>query len=93
MISALAQTAINEVKKNGIFVVPGLGRLVRLERKARMGRNPATGEAINIPAKKVVKFRVAKVAKDSILPKKRLRPRRSKSGRVGDALRIPAHKG
>src|SRR5262249_44065748 len=70
MLMALAQTAISEVKKNGVFVVPGLGRLVRVERKARMGRNPATGEAIQIPAKKVVKFRVAKAAKEAILPLK-----------------------
>ena len=56
--------------KNG-FTIPGLGKLVLQNRKARMGRNPATGEAIKIPAKKVVKFRVAKAAKDSILgPKK-----------------------
>jgi DNA-binding protein HU-beta len=67
----LANTAIAEVKKNGMFVVPGLGRLVRVERKARMGRNPATGEQIKIAAKKVVKFRVAKSAKDSIVPPKK----------------------
>jgi DNA-binding protein HU-beta len=52
--------------KNG-FTVPGLGKLVLVNRKARMGRNPATGEAIKIPAKKVVKFRVAKACKDAIL--------------------------
>ena len=52
--------------KNG-FTVPGLGKLVLVNRKARMGRNPATGEAIQIKAKKVVKFRVAKAAKDAIL--------------------------
>ena len=56
--------AIAEVKKNGVFVLPGIGRLVRVDRKARTGRNPATGETIKIPAKKVVKFRVAKAAKD-----------------------------
>jgi DNA-binding protein HU-beta len=67
----LAATAIGEVKKNGMFIVPGLGRLVRVERKARMGRNPATGEAIKIAAKKVVKFRVAKSAKDAIVPPKK----------------------
>jgi DNA-binding protein HU-beta len=67
----LSSLAISEVKKNGVFVVPGLGRLVRVDRKARMGRNPATGEAIKIPAKKVVKFRVAKAAKDSIVPPKK----------------------
>ena len=70
MLNALSTTAIGEVKKNGIFVVPGLGRLVRVDRKARMGRNPATGESIKIPAKKVVKFRVAKAAKDAIVPPK-----------------------
>ena len=68
---SLGSLAIAEVKKNGVFVVPGLGRLVRVDRKARMGRNPATGEAIKIPAKKVVKFRVAKAAKDSIVPPKK----------------------
>ena len=63
--------AVAEVKKNGMFVLPGIGRLVRQDRKARMGRNPATGEAIKIPAKKVVKFRVAKAAKDAIVPPKK----------------------
>jgi DNA-binding protein HU-beta len=52
--------------KNG-FTLPGLGKLVLVNRKARMGRNPATGAAIKIPAKKVVKFRVAKACKDAIL--------------------------
>jgi DNA-binding protein HU-beta len=70
-LDTLAETAIKEVKKNGVFVLPGLGRLVRQERKARMGRNPATGAAIKIPAKKVVKFRVAKAAKDAIVPPKK----------------------
>jgi len=66
----MSSMAVSEVKKNGVFVMPGLGRLVRVERKARMGRNPATGESIKIPAKKVVKFRVAKAAKDAIVPPK-----------------------
>ena len=70
-LDSLGSLAIAEVKKNGVFVVPGLGRLVRVDRKARMGRNPATGEAIKIPAKKVVKFRVAKAAKDAIVPPKK----------------------
>jgi DNA-binding protein HU-beta len=70
-LDGLAALAIAEVKKNGVFVVPGLGRLVRQDRKARMGRNPATGEAIKIAAKKVVKFRVAKAAKDAIVPPKK----------------------
>lgn len=69
-LQQLTDTAIREVKKNGLFVLPGLGRLVRADRKARMGRNPATGETIHIPAKKVVKFRVAKAVKDAILQSK-----------------------
>jgi DNA-binding protein HU-beta len=69
-IEHLADTAIKETKKNGVFVLPGLGRLVKSNRKARMGRNPQTGQAIKIPAKTVVKFRVAKAAKDVIAPKK-----------------------
>ena len=70
-LDSLASLAIGEVKKNGVFVLPGIGRLVRQDRKARVGRNPATGETIKIPAKKVVKFRVAKAAKDSIVPPKK----------------------
>jgi len=70
LVDNLTETALREVKKNGLFVIPGLGRLVRVDRKARVGRNPATGETINIPAKKVVRFRVAKAAKDAILPTK-----------------------
>lgn len=70
MLDSLASTAIKEVKKAGVFVIPGLGKLVRVDRKARMGRNPATGEPISIPAKRVVKFRVAKAVKDAIVPPK-----------------------
>jgi DNA-binding protein HU-beta len=70
-LDQLAETAIKETKKNGVFIIPGLGRLVKAERKARMGRNPQTGEAIKIKAKTVVKFRVAKAAKDSIAPPKK----------------------
>jgi DNA-binding protein HU-beta len=70
LLENLADTAIKETKKNGVFVVPGLGRLVKAHRKARMGRNPPTGEPIQIKAKTVVKFRVAKAAKDAIAPKK-----------------------
>jgi len=69
-LELLADTAVKETKKNGIFVVPGLGRLVKAHRKARMGRNPQTGEPIQIKAKTVVKFRVAKATKDAIAPKK-----------------------
>ena len=63
----LAKLAYKEAKNT--FVLPGLGKLVLVQRAARVGRNPATGEQIQIPAKKVVKFRVAKAAKDAILKK------------------------
>jgi len=65
LIETLVALAYKEAK-NG-FTIPGLGKLVLVQRKARMGRNPATGEQIKIPAKKVVRFRVAKAAKDAIL--------------------------
>lgn len=65
-LETLAETAIRETKKSGIFVLPGIGRLVKAHRKARMGRNPATGEPLQIKARTVVKFRVAKSAKDAI---------------------------
>ncbi|MBI3679891.1 MAG: HU family DNA-binding protein [Acidobacteria bacterium] len=71
LVESYAGIAVRETKKNGVFVMPGVGRLVRVDRKARMGRNPATGEAIKIPAKKVVKFRVAKSVKDAIVPPKK----------------------
>ena len=64
---ALAALPYKEAKNS--FTVPGGGKLVLVQRKARMGRNPATGATIKIPAKKVVKFRVAKAAKDAILGK------------------------
>jgi DNA-binding protein HU-beta len=64
-MDSLVTTAYREAKNS--FTLPGVGKLVLVNRKARMGRNPATGEAIKIPAKKVVKFRVAKAAKDAIL--------------------------
>ncbi len=63
----MVELAYEEVKKNGEFVIPGIGKLVKVHRAARMGRNPATGEQIQIPAKTVVKFRVAKAAKDAVL--------------------------
>lgn len=68
LLDDLSTLAYKEAKNT--FVVPGIGKLVLANRKARMGRNPQTGEAIKIPAKRVVKFRVAKVAKDAILGKK-----------------------
>ena len=66
----LYNLASSEVKANGEFVLPGFGKLVRSDRKAREGRNPATGETIQIPAKTTLKFRVGKGMKDSVLPKK-----------------------
>jgi DNA-binding protein HU-beta len=71
LLDYLAEVAIKETKKNGVFVIPGIGRLVKSNRKARVGRNPQTGEAIKIPAKTVVKFRVAKAVKDTIAPPKK----------------------
>src|SRR5579884_1576327 len=68
ILDELAALAYKEAKNT--FTVPGIGKLVLSNRKARMGRNPQTGEPIKIPAKRVVKFRVAKVAKDAILGKK-----------------------
>jgi DNA-binding protein HU-beta len=68
ILEDIASIAYKEAKNS--FTLPGLGKLVLVQRKARMGRNPATGEAIKIPAKKVVKFRVGKAAKDAILGKK-----------------------
>jgi DNA-binding protein HU-beta len=68
ILDQLAEMAYKNAKNT--FTLPGIGKLVLVNRKARVGRNPATGEQIQIPAKKVVKFRVAKAAKDAILAKK-----------------------
>lgn len=65
ILDQLAELAYKNAKNS--FTLPGIGKLVLVNRKARLGRNPATGEQIKIPAKKVVKFRVAKAAKDAIL--------------------------
>ena len=69
-LANLAELAVKETKKNGQFTIPGIGKLVKSHRKARMGRNPATGEQIRISARTVVKFRVAKAAKDAVVPPK-----------------------
>ncbi len=68
VIDEVAALAVSETKKTGSFTVPGIGKLVLVKRKARMGRNPATGKPIKIPAKTVVKMRVAKVAREAIVP-------------------------
>ncbi|MBI4325755.1 MAG: HU family DNA-binding protein [Chloroflexi bacterium] len=65
ILDQIAELAYKNAKNS--FTLPGLGKLVLVNRKARIGRNPATGEQIQIKAKKVVKFRVAKAAKDAIL--------------------------
>ena len=70
IIEEIAALAVSETKKTRFFTLPGIGKLVLVKRKARMGRNPATGEAIKIPAKTVVRMRVAKAAKEAIVPQK-----------------------
>ncbi len=67
LMDVMAELAYKEVKKTGECIVPGFGKLVKVKRKAREGRNPATGETIKIPAKTVVKFRLAKAVKDAVL--------------------------
>jgi DNA-binding protein HU-beta len=67
IIDELAALAVTQTKKVGEFTVPGIGKLVKSKRKARMGRNPATGEQIKIPAKTVVKMRLSKSCKDAVL--------------------------
>ena len=67
VIDAMTELATVEVKKNGEFTVPGFGKLKKTNRKAREGRNPATGATIKIPAKTTVKFSVGKAMKDSVL--------------------------
>jgi len=68
LMEELTAIAYKEAKKEKGFTFPGLGKLIVSRRKARIGRNPQTGEAIKIPAKKVLKFRISKQAKDAILP-------------------------
>jgi DNA-binding protein HU-beta len=71
IIDEVASLAVSETKKAGSFTLPGIGKLVLVKRKARMGRNPGTGEVIKIAAKTVVKMRIAKAAKDAIVPRKK----------------------
>lgn len=67
LLDAMTDLAYKEVKSNGEFSIHGIGKLVKVHRKARQGRNPATGETIQIPAKTVCKFRVAKAAKEAVM--------------------------
>ncbi len=71
VVEELVGLAVKETKNGGQFLIPGLGKAVKANRKARMGRNPQTGEAIKIPAKTVVKFRLAKAFKEAIVPPKK----------------------
>ena len=66
----LTNIAMKETKNGGVFTLPGFGKLRKVNRKARMGRNPQTGEAIKIPAKTVVRFRVSKACKEAAVGKK-----------------------
>ena len=65
-LDVITGIALREVKKAGEFSIPGIGKLVKQKRKARMGRNPKTGQSIKIAAKTVVKFRVSKSVKDAV---------------------------
>lgn len=66
----LTNIAMKETKNSGVFTLPGFGKLRKVNRKARMGRNPQTGEAIKIPAKTVVRFRISKACKEAVVGKK-----------------------
>ena len=79
--------AEKELKRSGEFVLPGMVKLVVQKRKARMGRNPATGEAIKIPAKTVVKARIAKQLKDAVLPASKRSARTGAGGRAASLRR------
>jgi DNA-binding protein HU-beta len=70
-LQEIADLAISETKKNGVFVIPGIGKLVKAQRKARVGVNPQTRAKVKIPAKTVVKFRVMKAAKEAVAPGKK----------------------
>jgi len=70
LLDELVNTAVRETKAKGTFVIPGIGKLRKAHRKARMGRNPQTGAAIKIPAKTVARFCVSKVCKEAIVGKK-----------------------
>jgi len=71
ILNEIAELAVAQTKKTGSFTLPGIGKLSKVKRKARMGRNPATGEPIKIPAKTVVKMGLAKACKEAIVPPKK----------------------
>jgi len=76
IIEEMAALAVFETKKTGSFSIPGVGKLVLSKRKARMGRNPATGQKIKIAAKTVVKMRIAKALKEAVAPAKKVKSRK-----------------
>jgi DNA-binding protein HU-beta len=67
VLESMNDLAFQVAKEDGVFPFPGLGKLVKVDRKARVGRNPRTGEPVQVPAKIAVKFRLSKVAKDAVL--------------------------
>lgn len=71
ILDELAKLAVNETKKTGSFIMPGIGKIVLVKRKARIGRNPQTGAEIKIPAKTVSKMRIAKAFKEAVVPPKK----------------------
>jgi DNA-binding protein HU-beta len=71
ILDELAKLAVAETKKTGSFTMPGIGKIVLSKRKARVGRNPQSGEPIKIPAKTVTKMRIAKAFKDAVVPPKK----------------------
>lgn len=71
ILDELAKLAVTETKKTGSFTIPGIGKIVLSKRKARLGRNPQTGDQIKIPAKTVTKMRIAKAFKDAVVPPKK----------------------
>lgn len=70
-LDALTELAYRETKKNGAFILPGIGKMVLRKTKKRKGRNPRTGEIIDIPAKTVVRFSIFKACKEAIVPSKK----------------------
>jgi DNA-binding protein HU-beta len=71
IIDGVAALAVSDTQKTGAFTLPRIGKLILVKRKARMGRNPAIGATIKIAAKTVVKMRIAKAAKEAIVPRKK----------------------
>jgi len=80
-IDTIVSVVYEQATKNGV-VIPGLGKLVIVERKARIGRNPATGETIKIPKRKALKFKIAKVAKDKLAPRNTIKSKKKSKSKT-----------